>query len=252
MVSFTGGLDTGESIAKKAGLKKLSMELGSNSPTIILKDADIDAAVDGCVSGAYGAVGQNCIGVQRIFIEKPVYNQFVDQFVEQTKRVRMGNKQDEATDMGPLIAEKEAIRVEEIVNEAVEYDGVTVLTGGYRDGAYYAPTVLSDVVPGAKIAQEEIFGPVVMVFPVDDIDEAIEKSNAVDYGLQAGIFTNNVSHAFKAVERLDYGGVMVNDTSDYRIDGMPFGGTKGSGIGREGVKYTIEEMTDPKIVQFKL
>lgn len=252
MVSFTGGLNTGESIAKKAGLKKLSMELGSNSPTIILKDADIDAAVDGCVSGAYGAVGQNCIGVQRIFIEKPVYNQFVDQFVEQTKRVRMGNKQDEATDMGPLIAEKEAIRVEEIVNEAVEYDGVTVLTGGYRDGAYYAPTVLSDVVPGAKIAQEEIFGPVVMVFPVDDIDEAIEKSNAVDYGLQAGIFTNNVSHAFKAVERLDYGGVMVNDTSDYRIDGMPFGGTKGSGIGREGVKYTIEEMTDPKIVQFKL
>lgn len=252
MVSFTGGLDTGESIAKKAGLKKLSMELGSNSPTIILKDADIDAAVDGCVSGAYGAVGQNCIGVQRIFIEKPVYNQFVDQFVEQTKRVRMGNKQDEATDMGPLIAEKEAIRVEEIVNEAVEYDGVTVLTGGYRDGAYYAPTVLSDVVPGAKIAQEEFFGPVVMVFPVDDIDEAIEKSNAVDYGLQAGIFTNNVSHAFKAVERLDYGGVMVNDTSDYRIDGMPFGGTKGSGIGREGVKYTIEEMTDPKIVQFKL
>jgi len=252
MVSFTGGLNTGKSIAKKAGLKKLSMELGSNSPTIILKDADIDAAVDGCVSGAYGAVGQNCIGVQRIFIEKPVYNQFVDQFVEQTKRVRMGNKQDEATDMGPLIAEKEAIRVEEIVNEAVEYDGVTVLTGGYRDGAYYAPTVLSDVVPGAKIAQEEIFGPVVMVFPVDDIDEAIEKSNAVDYGLQAGIFTNNVSHAFKAVERLDYGGVMVNDTSDYRIDGMPFGGTKGSGIGREGVKYTIEEMTDPKIVQFKL
>src|SRR5699024_7950498 len=112
--------------------------------------------------------------------------------------------------------------------------------------------VLSDVVPGAKIAQEEIFGPVVMVFPVDDIDEAIEKSNAVDYGLQAGIFTNNVSHAFKADERLDYGGVMVNDTSDYRIDGMPFGGTKGSGIGREGVKYTIEEMTEPKIVQSKL
>lgn len=252
MVSFTGGLDTGESIAKKAGLKKLSMELGSNSPTIVLKDADINTAVDSCVSGAYGAVGQNCIGVQRIFIEKPVYNQFVDQFVEQTRQVKMGNKQDEATDMGPLIAEKEAIRVEEIVNDAVEYDGVTVLTGGYRDGAYYAPTVLADVVPGAKIAQEEIFGPVVMVFPVDDIDEAIEKSNAVDYGLQAGIFTNNVSHAFKAVERLDYGGVMVNDTSDYRIDGMPFGGTKGSGLGREGVKYTIEEMTDPKIVQFKL
>src|SRR5699024_2692092 len=131
-------------------------------------------------------------------------------------------------------------------------DGVTVLTGGYRDGAYYAPTVLSDGVPGAEVAQEAIFGPVVMVLLVDDIVDAIEKSNAVDYGLQAVIVTNNLMHTFKAVERLDYGGVMVNDTSDYRIDGMPFGGTKGSGIGREGVKYTIEEMTDPKIVQFKL
>src|SRR5699024_12265373 len=135
----------------------------------------------------------------------------------------------------PQIERKETIRVVSIVNEAVENDCVTVLTGCYRAGAYYAPTVLSDVVPGASIAQAETFGPVVMVFPVDDIDEAIEKSNAVDYGLQAGIFTNNVSHAFKAVERLDYGGVMVNDTSDYRIDGMPFGGTKGSGLGREGV-----------------
>src|SRR5699024_2584109 len=173
MVSFTGGLNTGESIAKKAGLMKLSMELGSNSPTIILKDAEIDAAVDGCVSGAYGAVGQNCIGVQRIFIEKPVYNQFVDQFVEQTKRVRMGNKQDEATEMGPLIAEIEEILVEELVTDGVEHDGVILPTGGYRDGAYDAPPVVSDVVPGAKNAHEDIFGAVVVVVPVGDIDEAI-------------------------------------------------------------------------------
>lgn len=252
MVTFTGGLETGENIAKKAGLKKISMELGSNSPAIILKDADINAAVTSCVSGAYGAVGQNCIGVQRIFIEKPVYDKFVNKFVSKTKDVKFGNKQDEATDMGPLIAENEAIRVETAVNEAVEYDGVTVLTGGYRDGAYYAPTVIADIAAGAKIAQDEIFGPVVMVFPVDDLDEAIEKSNAVDYGLQAGIFTKDVANAFRAVEELDYGGVMVNDSSDYRIDGMPFGGTKGSGLGREGVKYTIAAMTEPKIVQFKL
>src|SRR5699024_7979930 len=134
MVSFTGGLDTGESIAKKAGLKKLSMELCTNYPTIIVKNADIHTAVDSCVSVAYGAIGLNCIGEHRIYIEKTVYIQFVDQCVEQTKREKMGNKQDEATDMGPVIAEKEAISVEEIVNEAVEYDGVTVLTGGYRDG----------------------------------------------------------------------------------------------------------------------
>src|SRR5699024_7854648 len=125
-------------------------------------------------------------------------------------------------------------------------------TGGFCDGAYYAQKVMSVVLPGAEIAKHENFGLVVMVFPVDDLDEASEKSIAGEYSLKVGMLTNSVSHAFKAVERLDYGGVMVNDTSDYRIDGMPFGGTKGSGIGREGVTYTIEEMTDPKIVQFKL
>ena len=227
MVSFTGGLETGEAIAKKAALKKVSMELGSNSPTIVLKDADIDSAVEACVAGAFGAVGQNCIGVQRIFIEEENYERFVEKFVYQTGSVRMGSKKDTATDMGPLISEKEAIRVEKMVDEAVE-KGAKVLAGGYRDGAFYAPTVLTDVAVNAAIAQEEIFGPVVILFRTANLDDAIAKSNAVDYGLQAGIFTKDVNNAFKAIQGLDVGGVMVNDSSDYRIDGMPFGGVKGS------------------------
>ena len=252
MVSFTGGLKTGEAIAKKAGLKKLSMELGSNSPTIVLADADMEAAVESTVSGAFGAVGQNCIGVQRIFVAASKYDQFVQDFVAKTKALKMGAKKDDHIDMGPLINEEAAKRVEKTVNEAVENPAVQLHTGGYREGAYYAPTVLTGIAVDAEIAKEEIFGPVVMIFPVADLDEAIEKSNAVDYGLQAGIFTKDVANAFKAVEELNFGGVMVNDSSDYRIDGMPFGGTKGSGIGREGVRYTVAEMTDPKIVQFKL
>lgn len=251
MVSFTGGLETGEKIAKKAGLKKLSMELGSNSPAIILQDADINEAVNSCVAGAFGAVGQNCLGVQRIFIETPNFDEFVHKFVNETNKYKTGNKKDEATDMGPLISEKEAIRVEEWVNDALK-DGATLLTGGKRDGAFYSPTVLTNVPTDAKIAKEEIFGPVVILFEVKDLDEAIEKANHVNYGLQAGIFTKDINLAFQAIKQLEVGGIMINDSSDYRIDGMPFGGVKGSGLGREGVKYTIQEMTEPKVVNFKL
>ncbi|WP_392392319.1 aldehyde dehydrogenase family protein [Oceanobacillus jeddahense] len=251
MVSFTGGVETGEKIAKKAGLKKLSMELGSNSPAIVLQDANIDDAVSSCVAGAFGAVGQNCIGVQRIFVETSKFDEFVRKFVKETKKYKTGNKKDETTDMGPLISEKEAIRVEEWVNEALEENAI-LLTGGKRDGAFYTPTVLMNVATDAKIATEEIFGPVVLLFEVENLTEAIEKANQVNYGLQAGIFTNDINLAFQAIQQLEVGGIMVNDSSDYRIDGMPFGGVKGSGLGREGVKYTIQEMTEPKVVHFKL
>jgi glyceraldehyde-3-phosphate dehydrogenase (NADP+) len=251
MVSFTGGLKTGEAISKKAGLKKLSMELGSNSPAIVLGDADIDNAVDSCVSGAFGAVGQNCIGVQRIFVMKEKYHDFLERFVTRTQLLKTGDKQDVHTDIGPLITEKEAIRVEQMVSAALA-NGATLRTGGIRNGAFYEPTILTDVAHDAQIAQEEIFGPVVMVFPVTSLDEAIEKANTVAYGLQAGIFTKDIEHAFKAITELQVGGIMVNDSSDFRIDAMPFGGVKGSGLGREGVKYTIQEMTEPKVVQFKL
>lgn len=251
MVSFTGGLETGERIAHKAGLKKMSMELGSNSPVIILKDAVLSNAVESTVSGAFYAAGQNCLGVQRIYIEREIYDEFCSSFIARVRQYQVGDKMLETTDMGPMINEKEAIRVETWVNEAV-YKGATILTGGKREGAFYSPTVLTNVPGNCTIAQQEIFGPVVLLYSVDDFSSAIEKSNGVNYGLQAGIFTNDIEKAFEAIEKMNVGGIMINDSSDYRIDSMPFGGVKGSGLGREGVKYTIQEMTEPKVVSFKL
>ncbi|AJI20113.1 aldehyde dehydrogenase family protein (plasmid) [Priestia megaterium] len=251
MISFTGGLEAGEEIARKAGLKKISMELGSNSPVIVLEDADLEDAVESTVSGAFWAAGQNCLGVQRIYIQESVIDQFKTAFVERTSQYNMGDKQSELTDMGPLITEKEAIRVEKMVNEAIE-KGAMLLTGGKRNKAFYSPTVLTNIPEDCTIAKEEIFGPVVLLYSVLDIDTAIEKSNDVNYGLQAGIFTKNIDKAQKAIAKMDVGGIMVNDSSDYRIDAMPFGGMKKSGLGREGIKFAIHEMTVPKVVCFKL
>lgn len=251
MISFTGGLEAGERIARQAGIKKISMELGSNSPVIVLNDADLDDAVQSCVSGAFSAVGQNCIGVQRIYVENDSYPSFLKEFIERTKKLRVGDKLNEQTDLGPLINEKEAKRVESWVDEAL-YEGSVLQCGGKRTGAYYSPTVLTDVPHTAKIAQEEIFGPVVLISPVDNLYEAIERSNAVNYGLQAGVFTSDINKAHYTIQHLDVGGVMVNDSSDYRIDAMPFGGVKGSGLGREGVQSAVEAMTEEKVVSFRL
>lgn len=251
MITFTGGLEAGEEISRKAGLKKVSMELGSNSPVIILEDADIEDAVGSSVSGAFSAAGQNCLSVQRIYIQKSIFESFKVQFVERAEGYILGDKQSELTDMGPLITEKEAIRVEKLVDEAID-QGAAVLTGGERNGAFYSPTVLTDVPDNCTIAQEEVFGPVVLLYPVTDLDEAIALSNNVNYGLQAGIFTKNIDFAHKAIAKLDVGGIMINDSSDYRIDAMPFGGVKNSGLGREGIKFSIQEMTEPKVVCFKL
>ncbi|ALS74718.1 aldehyde dehydrogenase [Planococcus rifietoensis] len=251
MISFTGGVETGLAITKKAGLKKVGMELGSNSPVIVLQDADLEDAVASSVSGAFWAAGQNCLGVQRVYIEDPVFDLFKERFVEQTESYIVGDKQSELTDMGPLITEKEAQRVEGLVQEALD-KGATLETGGERDEAFYSPTVLTGVPDDCALAAEEIFGPVALLYRVTDLDEAIERANAVDYGLQAGIFTKNLDHAHRAIEELEVGGVMINDSSDFRIDAMPFGGVKQSGLGREGVKFAIQEMTDTKVVCFKL
>ncbi len=251
MISFTGGLETGTEISHKAGLKKLSMELGSNAPTLVMADADIDLAVGSTVSGAFWAAGQNCIGVQRIFVHESIINAFTLQFVARTRSYRIGDKLDEKSDMGPLITEQESQRVEVWVNEALE-KGATLLCGGRRKGAYFEPTVLTDVPHDCRLAQEEIFGPVVVLVPFHDISAAIRQANNVNYGLQAGIFTSNIELAYKAIHQLDVGGVMINDSSDFRIDAMPFGGVKGSGLGREGVKSSIQEMTEPKVVCFNL
>ncbi|MBH0230369.1 aldehyde dehydrogenase family protein [Halobacillus yeomjeoni] len=251
MVSFTGGSQAGRRVTEKAGIKKVSMELGSNSPVIILADADIEGAVKSCVSGAFSAAGQNCIGVQRIYVEKEVYPHFLDSFVSSTLELKVGDKMDESTDVGPMIEEAEAVRVEKWVEEAV-VEGATIAAGGKREGNFYYPTVLTGVPQHAQIAKEEIFGPVVMIEAVESLEEGVNKSNQVNYGLHAGIFTKNIDHSFYAIKHMNVGGIMINDSSDYRIDEMPFGGTKGSGIGREGVKYAIESMTEQKVVCFKL
>ncbi|ARI75828.1 aldehyde dehydrogenase family protein [Halobacillus mangrovi] len=251
MVTFTGGSEAGERITQIAGAKKVSMELGSNSPVIVLKDADMDDAVSSCVSGSFSAAGQNCIGVQRIYVEKEIYSTFLDSVVDLSSQLNVGDKMDESTDVGPMINEREAIRVENWVEQAVE-EGAVIAVGGKRDGAYYSPTVLTNVPSHARISQEEIFGPVVIIESVDDLNEAVEKANNVNYGLQAGVFTNNIQKAFHTIKHMNVGGIMINDSSDYRIDEMPFGGTKNSGIGREGVRYAIESMTEQKVVCFKL
>ncbi|HEU5140142.1 MAG TPA: aldehyde dehydrogenase family protein [Bacillales bacterium] len=251
MISFTGGLETGEDITRKSGVKKLRMELGSNSPVLVLNDANIEDAVDKTVSGAFSAAGQNCIGVQRVFIEKDVVDSFTEQFLNETAKLNMGRKLSETTDMGPMISEEEARRIEQWVNEAVE-EGAEVLCGGERQGAYYSPTVLTNVPSDSKIASEEAFAPVVSLFSAENLQDAIEQANAVNYGLQAGVFTPNIDKAHEAIEKLEFGGVIVNDSSDYRIDAMPFGGVKGSGIGREGVKFAIDAMTEKKVVCFNI
>jgi len=251
MISFTGGVEAGRQIASKAGLKKIGMELGSNTPVIVCADCDLDQAVENSVSGAFWAAGQNCIGVQRIYIEKDIYKKFETLFVARTRQYKVGPKLDEDCDMGPMIAEGEAKRIEKWVNEAVA-KGAKVLTGGKREKAVYQPTVLADVPAGAKVDVDEVFAPTVNLYPVADLDEAIARANAVDFGLHAGIFTRDVNKAFRAIRELEVGGVIVNDSSDYRVDLMPFGGVKNSGLGREGIKFALQEMTEPRVVCFNL
>ncbi|RKX24533.1 MAG: aldehyde dehydrogenase [Candidatus Zixiibacteriota bacterium] len=251
MVSFTGGVEAGKHIAGKAGIKKIGMELGSDSPVIVWKDADLKLAVESCVSGSFWAAGQNCIGVQRLLVHKDIYDEFKTQFVELTKKYKIGDKLKEDTDMGPMITENEAKRVEKWVKEASD-KGAKVLTGGGRKGALVEPTVLENVPADATIHYEEVFGPTVNLYPVDDLDKAIAEANSLPYGLLAAIFTRDVEVAFKAAYELDCGGVMINDSTDYRLDSMPFGGVKYSGLGREGLKFSLQEMTEPKVVCFNL
>jgi len=223
------------------------MELGSNSPVVVWKDADIDWAAETCVSGAFWAAGQNCIGVQRIYIHRDVYDRFRDLMVERTNAYTIGDKMDEATDMGPMITEAEAERVERWIAEAVE-KGATIAAGGHRTGTLVEPTVLENVPADATIHHEEMFGPTVNLYPFDELNDAIAGANSVDYGLHAAAFARDIEICYRLIEGLDAGSVLINDSTDYRLDSMPFGGIKGSGLGREGVKFSLQEMTEPKVV----
>lgn len=252
MISFTGGVEAGLQIMRNLGLKKVAMELGSNCPNIVMPDADFQQALDACVSGAFWAAGQNCLHVQRLLVHEDIYERFRDGFVEAAKAYRLGSKLDEQTDMGPIITESEAKRIEDWTTDAVA-KGARLLTGGERSNkTHFTPTVVEDVPAGCLLDKEEIYGPVTGLYRFKTLDEAIAISNSVDFGLMAAIFTRDVKSAFRAVKELDFGGVMVNESTDYRIDAMPFGGTKNSGLGKEGIQFALQEMTDAKLVCFTL
>ena len=251
LVSFTGGVATGEQIARSAGLKKLSMELGSNSPVIVQPDARLDAAVAAIAAGAFAQAGQNCLGVQRVFVHEQVYEPFRTAFVEHTSRLNAGSSLEETVDVCAMISEREAARVQAWIREALD-GGARLLVGGRREGAVVWPTVLENVPPGAHLDRDEVYGPVVGLYRTKSLDEAIERANAVEYGLHAAIFTENLRDAFTAVRGLAAGAVIVNDSTDYRLDVMPFGGVKRSGIGREGIRFAVQEMTETRVVCLNL
>lgn len=246
MVTYTGGEASGEIIAREAGAKKLAMELGANSPVIVMADCNLEKAVANCISGAYWAVGQNCIGAQRIYVHQDIYPQFEAEFAKQTAELVVGSQLEDGTDIGPMINETEAKRIEQWVNEAAEA-GATVLAGGKRQGACYYPTALANVGAEQKLVCQEAFGPVVSLFQFDDLDATIALANDVDYAIHGAVFTGNINTAMKVSRELDVAGVMVNDSTDYRLDAMPFGGARRGSMGREGVKFAIREMSQTKV-----
>jgi len=249
MVSFTGGMATAEAIVKAGGLKKYSMDLGGNAPVIVLADCDLEQAVAACISGSFWAAGQNCIGTQRIIIEEEIYAQFKRKLLEKIKLMKIGDPLDPTVDMGPMISEQAAKAAQLKVDLAVKA-GAKVLCGHRRDGAFYQPTVLENVGSDAQILSDEVFAPIVNLITVKNFAQAIAIANEPDFSLHAGIFTNNLAKAQKAVAELEFSGVMINDSSDYRFDAMPFGGYKYGGLGREGVKFAMQEMSQSKVVCF--
>ena len=250
-VSFTGSVPTGLMISQKAGMKKVTLELGGNDPMIVLKDADIDKAIKGVINGAFLNAGQVCMGVKRIIIDESIADEFAQKLVVATEKLVMGNPQDTKTTLGTLISKKAAMQVEQAVNDAVE-KGAKILTGGNREDAFYEATVIDNVTPDMDLVQNETFGPIAPIIRVKNLDEAIEIANDTEYGLQAGVFTNDYYAAMRCANEIEAGTVFVNKQSTFRTDNMPFGGFKNSGIGKEGVKYAFDEMTKTKLIGLNL
>ncbi len=248
-ISFTGSKGVGKAVAAAAGVKRLSLELGSNCPLVVLPDADLEHVATATALGGYVNAGQACISVQRVLVGGEVYADFVDALREKVEAIKVGDPFEEGTGVSALITEGEARRVEGVIRGAVE-EGAALVTGGERDGAVVRPAVVADVSPGMEIVREELFGPAVAVSSVAGIDEAIEVANASEYGLGAGIFTSDVTSALRFARHVDCGNIQINSTPLWRADLMPYGGLKGSGIGKEGPRYAIEEMTELKSVVF--
>jgi len=250
-ITFTGSRDVGERICRLAGIKKVTMELGSNSPVIVMPDADLDRVAAAVAATGYANAGQVCISTQRVLTAGKVYGDFLDVLNPRVAALTTGNQLDEKTKVGPMVREKDAVRVEEWVREAVS-SGARVVVGGQRRGAIYAPTVVADVKPDMRISCDELFGPVVAVTPFNNIDEAIALANDTIYGLAAGIFTENLEWAMKFAREVQSGNLHINWGPQWRADLMPYGGLKESGFGKEGPRYAVEEMTELKMVVFHL
>ncbi len=251
LFTFTGSAEVGWRLKTQAGKKRVLLELGGNAGVIVHSDADLDSAAERCARGGFSYSGQSCISVQRIFVHRSVLDRFLANLVDRVRALQAGDPLDEKTDIGPLINREALERVESWVNEAVA-GGAKVLTGGKREQSVYYPTVLTNTRPHMRVNCAEVFGPVVTVEPYDSFERALEQVNDSRYGLQAGVFTRDMKAVFLAFETLDVGGVIVNDVSSFRVDHMPYGGIKDSGLGREGARYAIEEMTERKILVLNL
>jgi len=247
VLTFTGSPEVGWKMKSESGKKKVVLELGGNAGVIVDKDADLDIAVAKCLGGAFAYSGQVCIHAQRLYVHEAIFNEFSQKFVEKTKALKIGDPSDETTDITAMIDEQNAVRVEEWVNEAVE-GGAKVLCGGKREGALYYPTILAETHKEMKVCSLEVFGPVVTLEPFSDFNEAINWINDSRYGLQAGVFTNSIKNMNLAFDQIHAGGVIINDVPTFRVDHMPYGGIKDSGLGREGVKYAMMDYMEMKVL----
>jgi acyl-CoA reductase-like NAD-dependent aldehyde dehydrogenase len=250
-VTFTGSPAVGKHILSVAGIKKVTLEMGNNSPVVIAPDVDLDFVAKRCALGAYYNSGQVCISVQRLYSHRAAYEPFMEKFVSASEGMVVGDPLDERVDVGPMIDLSEARRIEGWVEEALA-GGARVLTGGRREGAVYYPTVLSEVQPDMKVVADEAFAPVASVVACDDFEDGLRQAERTEYGLQVGVFTRDINRVLLAIKRLNFGGVIINDTPAFRADHMPYGGNRQSGLGREGVRFAIEDMTNIQMVAIRL
>jgi acyl-CoA reductase-like NAD-dependent aldehyde dehydrogenase len=251
MLTFTGSTAAGWALKKRAGKKRVTLELGGNGAVVVHSDADLEYAADRCVNVGFGYSGQSCISAQRILVHQPAYERFLEMCLERVGRLKTGDPLDEATDIGPLIRESDAVRAESWVREAVA-GGAKVLCGGGRQRSIMEPTLLTGTQSHMKVNCEEVFAPVKTIEPYATFEEAVRRVNDSPYGLQAGVFSRDIGLIFKAFEEIETGGVMANEVPTFRTDPMPYGGVKDSGMGREGLRYSIEEMTEPKLLMMNL
>jgi glyceraldehyde-3-phosphate dehydrogenase (NADP+) len=247
VLTFTGSPAIGWDMKARAGKKRVVLELGGNAGAVVDRTADLDWAVRRITIGAFAYSGQSCISVQRIFVHDDVFDTFVERFIAAASTLQVGDPLDPTTDLGPMVDEKAALRTQAWVDEAVAMGG-RVLLGGTADGTFFAPTILADTPVAARVCSQEAFAPLVVLFRFSDFDDAVRRVNASQYGLQVGVFTNDLANAFTAFDELEVGGVILNDIPTYRIDHMPYGGVKDSGLGREGLRYAIEDMTEIRIL----